>query len=373
MRRLFQILVLLLGGLPAAAVGKNPQPVPPTAKAPYEAAPAGSNVAIDITIDTRAAREILESLARPHLETSDVKLLQDLPAVRWAIEDSTRAADVFERDFAAAFQSETRAAVFDFRSIRERRERWQALLEAIVARQTDLLRLSQRRAASLVPGDRPASATLQIFISCGLAGLEDHLILRKPEGPERMVIDFARALGEAESGAVDEQISRLSRLIAGEAFRQAWNVYREGSPGWGRPDPRLGELEPLLRIVAAAGPVGLFAIDENFFPLAVWLKDVSKRALDDLNHRSDRIAQAQQNLEERVSLAAEIRRPDFARRVAAPVGAFLADAIAQEIGTAGLREALQEGPRAFFLAYDRAAQKNKNLIPLAKTIREKLK
>jgi hypothetical protein len=68
-----------------------------------------------------------------------------------------------------------------------------------------------------------------------------------------------------------------------------------------------------------------------------------------------------------------VRRPDFARRIAGPIGAFLADAIAQTEGAAGLRTALEQGPRAFFAAYDRATQKDKSLVPLAKPIKDKLK
>ena len=68
-----------------------------------------------IAIDVRAAREILESLSRPHWDPQDAKLLEDLPAVHLAIQDSTRAPDVFERDFAAAFDETSRASVFDFR------------------------------------------------------------------------------------------------------------------------------------------------------------------------------------------------------------------------------------------------------------------
>jgi len=354
----------------AAPSARSASPVPAAGKTPYDAPPVPGS-AIDIVIDSRAAREILESLGRPRVDASDVKILEEMPAVRYTIRDSTRGPDVFEHDFAAAFQSETRATVFDFRAVREKRERWQALLDAITARQTDLIRLSQRRAASLLPGDRPVAARLQVYVSFGLAGLEDHFLIRSPEGPEMLVIDFARALGD-EDGPIDGQISRLSRLIAGEAYRQVWNAYREASPAWTRLDPQLGQLGPLLQIVAAAGPVGLFTVDENFFPLSVWLKDPMKRAVDDLNRRADRFSQAQENLEERVSLAAEIRRPDFGRRVAAPIGAFLADAIAQDAGAAGLRSALQAGPRAFFAAYDHAAQRDKNLIPLAKPIREKI-
>ncbi len=99
--------------------GTAAPPGPAAGKAPYDAAPVTTSP-IDIAVDARAARAILSSLARPKLETSDVKVLEDLPAVRLAIQDSARDAAVFERDFAAAFQSDTGAAVFDFRSPKKR-------------------------------------------------------------------------------------------------------------------------------------------------------------------------------------------------------------------------------------------------------------
>jgi hypothetical protein len=371
--RFFGALTIALAcGCASSPAGKSAAPAAATTKAPYDAPPAGGST-INITLDARAAREILESLGRPRMDLPDVKLLEDLPAVRYAIQDSTRTPDVFERDFAAAFGTQASPAVFDFRSIRERRDRLQALLDGILARQDDLLGLSRRRAASLLPGDRNVSASLHVYFSFGLAGLEDDLIVRTPEGGEAMVIDFGRVLGDAVGEKADLQISRLSRLIAGAAFRLAWNAYREESPAWRKANPQLGQFEPLLKLVAAGGPIGLFTIDENFFPLSVWLKEPMKRAVDDLNRRVERFASAQENLEERVSLTTEIRRPEFARQVAAPIGAFLTDAIAEDAGVGGLRSALQEGPLAFFLAYDRATQHNKDLIPLAKPIRDKLK
>jgi hypothetical protein len=303
---------------------------------------------------------------------SDVKVLEDLPAVRLAVEDSGRAPEVFERDFAAAFEEQTRSAVFDFRSIRLARERWQQLATAVVARQDELVSLASRRAAALLPADRAVIARMRVFLSFGLAGLSDHLVLGRSAEEELMIVDLARALGDAEGEPSESLVSRLARLIAGVVFRQAWDNYRAESPAWKGADASLGQLEPLLKAVAAAGPGALYAIDENFFPLSVWLKEPMRRALEDLNRRAGKLAEARENLEQRVELTAELRRPEFARRVAGPDGVFLADAVAQNAGTEGLRAALAQGPRAFFEAYERAAEANRDLVPLAKAIRDQL-
>ena len=188
-----------------------------------------------------------------------------------------------------------------------------------------------------------------------------------------MVVDLARALGEATGEPLDSQISRLARLVAGEAFRQAWAIYRRDSPPWRGSRPETAPIDLLLHSVAEAGPAALFAVDENFFPLSVWLKAPMKRTVEELNRRAERFARAQENLEARVELTTELRRPDFMRQVAGPSGAFLADAIVQMSGLDALRAALQNGPKAFFQAYGKASQADKSLIPLTHAIVERLK
>jgi len=355
----------------SASGSKTPAPAP-VQKAPYDAAPAAAH-AIDLQIDARAAREILESLSRPRLDVQDAKLLEDLPAVRLAIQDSQRTPDVFERDFAAAFDEKSRTSVFDFRTIRQERDRWRVLLDAVVSREKELVRLATRRAAALLPGDRAVSAKVRVYFSFGLAGLADHLVMASLGGQDTMVVDLARALGEATGEPLDSQISRLARLVAGEAFRQVWAIYRRDSPAWRGSRPETAPIDLLLRSVAEAGPAALFAVDENFFPLSVWLKAPMKRTVEELNHRAERFARAQENLEARVELTTELKRPDFVRQVAGPSGAFLADAIVQMSGLDALRAALQNGPRAFFQAYGKASQADKSLIPLTHAITERLK
>lgn len=368
MRRGARLLICFVSACASAPAGKPPLPVP---RAPYDA-PAAAAHSIQITMDTRAAREILASLSRPRFEISDAKVLEDLPAIHLAIEDSNRSQDVFEHDFAAAFDETARTAVFDFRSIRQGRERWQALLEAIASRERDLMRLASERAATLLPSDRVITAKLQVYLSFGVAGLADHLVVKRSDGREAMIVDLARALGDSEGDPLESRLSRLARLVAGEAYRRAWAVYREASPNWRGSPAEAGPLEGFLRAVAEAGPVAIFTVDENFFPLAVWLKDPMRRSVEDLNRRAERFAESQENLERRVQLMAEIRRGDFTRRVAAPAGAFLADAIVQSLGLDALRASLERGPKAFFEAYDRASQANHELPPLSRAIRERL-
>ena len=365
---------LLSLALAAACASAPPNKVAPVAGArtAYDAPPAAPH-GIDVQIDARAAREILESLSRPKHDPQDARLLEDLPAVRLAIQDSTRNNDVFERDFAAAFEENGRPSVFDFRTIRQERNRWQILLDAIVSREKDLVRLATRRAAALLPGDRTVNARVRVFFTFGLAGLADHLVLPSTEGEDRMVVDLARALGEAQGEPLDSQVSRLARLVGGEAFRQAWAIYRRDNPAWGRPQPQTPPIDLLMKSVAEAGPAAVFSVEESFFPLSVWLKDPMKRSIDELNRRAERFAQAQDNLEARVELTTELRRPEFQRQLAGPAGAFLTDAIIQTAGIEALRSALQNGPKAYFQAYDRACQTDRSLIPLAPVLRNRLK
>lgn len=362
-------LVSLAGCASAGPTG----PAVPSSRsaAPYEAR--GPNPhSISIEINARGAREILTTLSRDKHEPTDAKLLLDLPAVRLAIQDSGRDASAFERDLAQAFDGEGRAMVFDFRPIRENRTRWESLLQAISQREGELSRMAAERAAALLPVDRPVSATLRVYLSFGLAGLADHILLTGPDGRDAMIVDLARALGDVESEPIESQVARLARLIAGGAFRQAWAAYRQASPAWqGRLD-ELGTLGPLLKAVAEAGPPSIFSVDENFFPLIVWLKEPMKRSLSELNRMAERVVASEKELELRVELSAEIRRPDFARRVAGPAGAFLVDAIIQAEGLDGYRAALAGGPRAFFQTYDRVSRTRRDLIPLADVIRERL-
>jgi hypothetical protein len=350
----------------------NAPPAPEKSRAPYEAAPAAKH-AIEIQVDARAATDLLAFLSRPQFRVDEAKALEELPAVKLTLRDAARTPDVFERDLAAAFEDEARSAVFDFHSIRAARPRWEGLLSALPAREDALSRMAAERAAAVLPADRPISTHLRVFLSFGVAGLADHLVVSMPDGSEAMIVDLARALGDAAGESVGGQIERVARLIAGEAFRQSWRTYRSGNPNWARHDPSLGQLEPLFQVVTELGPVALFHIDENFFPLSVWLKEPMKRTIAELNRTAERLVESEKELEQRMTLSGEIRRPDFGQRIAGPGGAFLSDGIIQNLGLDVFRSALAAGPKAFFVAYDQAQQKSRDLIPLSPVIRDRLK
>jgi hypothetical protein len=252
--------------------------------------------------------------------------------------------------------------------------RWSTLLSAIAARQADLTRLAGERARALMPSDRAISVRQTILLTFGLPGRADHVAVPSPDGSGwSIVADVARELADEPSAAADEQVKHLSRMMAGESFRRAWTVYRTGSPAWQKHDASLGTLEPLLRKVAEAGPIALYSVDENFFPLAVWLRQPMRDSIDELNRYADRIAMAGGDLDARMSVAAEIQKPEFTANLAGPSGAFLADGIFESLGVDGYRTALAGGPRSFFDAYDRAVQKKVGaLVPLSKAIRQQL-
>ena len=373
------LVVLLAGCAGAGSTAKAPAqppaapPRPGAAQAPYDSPPVG-NSRITITIDMRAAREILALLGAAQFSSADAKQLETLPAVQLAITDSNRPPETFERDLAAAFDEQSRVAVFDFRRIREERSRWETLLAMISAREAELTKLASERARALIPPDQTLSVTLPFYLTFGLAGRADHVALPHVGGAAwGIVIDLSRALADTEASAPAEQIKHLSRLMATEAYQRTWAEYRASDPSWQTLDPGLGQLEPLLRIVAEAGPVALYNVDENFFPLSVWLKGPMKTSIDELNRVAEKLVSTEGDLDQRMTTAGEIRKPDFVSGVAGPAGAFLADGIIQALGVDAYRTALSQGPRAFFAAYDRAAdQQGKALIPLSKAIQDRL-
>ena len=189
-----------------------------------------------------------------------------------------------------------------------------------------------------------------------------------------VVVDLSRALSDVQSSPPTEQIKHLSRLMAAEAYQRAWAEYRAGSPAWQRRDASLGQLEPLMHRVAEAGPVAIYSVDENFFPLAVWLKQSMReeprrveprrrpphvgrgRARSAHGHRR-RDPEAGVHGERRGALGRLSRATGSSRRSAwTPTATALAG-----------------GPRAFFEAYGKAAdKKGSGLMPLGKAIREQL-
>ncbi len=361
-----------LGCASTAPVPTSPGATAASTRAPYKAPPAGKH-SIAIQVDSRAAQDLVAFLSLPQFRAEDAKALSALPAVRLAIQDSGRTSETFEQDLASAFDEEERNTVFDLKSVRAGRTRWAKLLTDLEARRSDLGRLAAERAAALLPADRLISTRLRVFLSFGLAGLADHLVVVGPDGNEVMIVDLARALGDSEAETVENQVERVARLIAGEAFRQAWRLYRAESPSWTRRDPTLGQLDPLFRLATEQGPVALFHVDENFFPLSVWLKEPMKRSIAELNRFAERLVESEKEIEERMTVAADLRRPEFAQRIAGPAGAFLCDGIIQTLGLDAFRAALAGGPAAFFAAYEEAVQKSRDLVPLSEVIRARLK
>lgn len=365
---------LVTAALALSCAGSSPAPPAPStgsSRAPYEAPPAGRH-SIEARVDSRAAVDIFAFLSRPGFEAEGARAIGELPAVRLTVQDSQRTLETFERDLAAAFDDETKSVVFDLRPIRAARARWEGLLGALPSREADLARMAAERAAALLPAEPPVSARLQVYLTFGLAGLADHLVVTASDGNEAMIVDLARALGDSAGESVENQIERVARLIAGGAFRQAWRTYRAASPAWTRRDASLGLLEPLVQRIAEHGPTALFHVDENFFPLSVWLKEPMKRSIAEVNRTAERLLESEQELEQRVALGAEIQRPDFAQRIAAPAGAFLCDGIIQNLGLDAFRAALAAGPKAFLAAYDQAQRKSRDLVPLSDAIRKRL-
>ena len=88
-----------------------------------------------------------------------------------------------------------------------------------------------------------------------------------------------------------------------------------------------------------------------------------QRSMNDLNRMGERLLESENDLDMRIALTAEVKRPDFIRRVAAPAGAYMEDGIMQVFGIDGLRSALAAGPLEFFQEYERATQQRSRPAP----------
>jgi hypothetical protein len=367
------LLALLVGctAVPGPPVPPAASQAPAGARNPFAAAPATAHE-ITVTLDLTAAERMVEALSKSRFDPADLAQIKELPAVRLAIQDAARENDSFDRDFEAAFAEEAKPAVYDLRGVRDGAAKWKVLLATLASRKDEVAAAAAKRAAALLPADQKIVRRLDVYATFGLAGLADSLIAPGGDESATMVVDLSRTLGEFAGESDDARLSRMTRLISTESFREAWSAYREASPAWRARDPELGAMEPLLRVVAEQGPVALYTIDEAFFPLSSWLREPGTRSLGEVNRLAERLSEGEEDLQSRVELQAEVRKPDFARRTAGPAGSFLADGILQDSGIAGLRQALQGGPRQVFLAYSAAVQKDRNLIPLSPAIEKQI-
>jgi hypothetical protein len=350
-----------------ATPGPSPPKTQPIGSAPYlREEPSPSDLQVSIDLD--AAREILSALDRDRPAPGDAAILAALPAVAWQIKDSGRGEESFRRDFAQAFVEKPGALVFDLGSVREARQLWKVVVAACDSGRKEMIQQIISRAAVLLPTDVPVTVRLDVYISFGIAGLADHIIIPQEPGHEAMVIDLARALSEQDSSSVEEKVDKIIRMSASELYREAWSTYRRNSPGWKAPDG-LGPIDPLVRSVAEDGPPALLLINRDFFPLSKWLKEPMLRSLDQLGRLADRLSDPKIALDERMEALAEINRPQFHNQVASVAGAFMADGIYETLGGPAYLAALAGGPRQFLIAYDQAVEKNTALPPLSEALR----
>jgi hypothetical protein len=358
----------LLLAVAAAASGAGSKA--PFGNAPYDAT-GGTPHRLSVSLDFTAGREILAALSLEKLKAGDPAILASLPAVKRQIEDSHKDESEWAADFAAAFSDENRPVTFDLKPVRLERDRWSAVLAGLYQNSTAIAETAARRAAAVLPPDLPVALAVEAQFSFGIPGLADHLVVNElAEGKETVIIDVSRALS-GSSVSPGEAREVITRLLAAETFRGAWQIYRASAPGWSAPG-QLGPAEPLARAAAAVGPVWLFGYDSNFYPLATWLKQPMVQSIDAFNHEADLLLDPESQLSKRAEVLAGLERKNLQNDLAVAAGTFFADAVYQNLGREELAKALAGGPDALVAAYDRASAKVKALPPLSGRLRELL-
>src|SRR5262249_13419117 len=148
----------------AGSAPPEPRMVSGASRAPYDSPPVNPGP-VTVTLDLRAAREILAVLGKAQFDANDSRALELLPAVQVAIRESGRGRDVFEKDLAAAFDPQARITVFDFRRIRDDRSKWEELLGQISMREGELTKRVSDRARALLPATPAVPVNLTVAMT----------------------------------------------------------------------------------------------------------------------------------------------------------------------------------------------------------------
>jgi hypothetical protein len=368
-RALLLSAVAVSGIGPARAARKSAEPAL-FGRAPYDAA-AVSPHRFSVTLDFKAARQILDALSLEKPKAGDASALLALPAVRRQIEESGKEDSRWMEDFNGAFAAESRPQTFDLRSVRMDRDRWNLVLTSLEQHADRLARLSERRAAALLPAELPVQESAAVQLTFGLPGIADHLVFGAgATGGIVVLVDVARALAAAGPSSLPQGEDSFARLVAAEIFRPAWDAVRSRAAGW--KGSETGPADPLARVTATLAPVWLYSYDPDFFPLSEWLHDPMVRAADAFNEEADLLLDPKTELARRAEIVARLERRSLQNDLALAAGPFFADAIYQVLGRDELMKALSSGPFAFLEAYDRAAAR-KHLPPLSHRLKERLK
>jgi hypothetical protein len=243
------------------------------------------------------------------------------------------------------------------------------VLDAIETDGTPGAVLEGRRIASLLPTGTPVTESFVVVPFLGVSGFAEVATVRDGD---RLVLsaDLPRLTGDLASAPMPrEVVLKLLRAASAEGWRTLFDAHVRKAPAW--PDEKTADFDTLLARTIAEGPMTLFLIPDDFFPIVPLLEEPIVRAYARWNRAADVLLEGKKKESERQELLLNAGKGDFWSHYPAIVGVQMTDALLRLAGREKYLSALAGGPRAVVSLYLEVT-KGKRLPELSKSARKAL-
>lgn len=346
-RRAFVLSALLAAALSSAPARAA---VPSIMSPPFDVSvPSGH--AVEMTVETRPAREILAVLGAGPDAPAALERLRSSRAVRLAFAKAPGGPEGLYGRLASAAAGRPDPAM---KALSEGAARYRVILDAIDTAGPSGAGLEARRLASLLPAEPRVSGRFVVVPAFGLSSFTEVATLVDGE-TTYLVADVVRLLRDQQGAVADTEMTlRVLRACTAEAWRILFERAVRPRPGWAPPAPGAGESSfgVLLDHTVAEGPAILFLLPDEFYPLSAVLEEPIGRAFGRWNEAAATLLDPKVKPDRKEMLLAEAAgKDDFWARYDAIVGAQVADSVLRLAGREAWTKALAEGPRAVLSLY----------------------
>ena len=345
--------LLLALALPAAAEGP---PLKLTDRTPHDLA---------MRVETTLARDLVTVLEGGTEAPEALRRLRASPIVGKALEAEKNSPEQFFGRLVGAT-----AGVTDriFTPLAASTGPLRALLDAFDVDGKPAASILGKRIALLLPPEPALKVRMTVVPFFGISAFREIVPVR--DGDDLWLFaDLALVLeGGATPSPKRETILKSLRGAAAEGWRALFDA---GGRGKGWEEPKAPGFTALLRQTVLEGPLTLFLVPDDFFPLDVVLAEPIARAFDRWNRAVALLTDPKRGDRDRAAVLVEGRRGEFWGRFPAVAGLQMSDALLRLAGREAFLAALAAGPREVASLYV-AATKKERLPQIGREARREL-